>query len=180
VAAVAAVAERVNPRGEWMVNVTRGETRDPGAVDIDRGHYAEAHRIIDRRVRGKRRGGHRGHITGAWLSAKNATRRTVIMDMLADGRYPGRCAAGSLGGVIFGDGTVRPCELLDRSFGNVREFDYDFPRLWNSPTGDAIRGRIREERCRCTQECFLSVSLLIQPRHWPHIVRERIRRFRPR
>ena len=177
VSAIAAIVERANPLGEWMVNVARGGTRDPGAIDVDCRNYIEAHRIIDRRVRDKRCGGHRGHFTGAWLSAKNATRRKVIADVLAGRRFPGRCAAGSLGGVIFGDGTVRPCELLDRSFGNVREFEYDLPRLWNSPAGDEIRSWIREQRCMCTQECFLSVSLLIQPRNWLDIVRERIKRF---
>jgi len=177
ISAIAAIVERTNPLGEWMVNVARGDTRDPRAIEVDCKGYIEAHRIIDRRVRERRGGGHRGRFTGAWLSAKNATRRKVIMDVLAEGRFPGRCAAGSLGGVIFSDGTVRPCELLDQSFGNVREFEYEFPRLWNSPRGDEIRGWIRDQRCMCTQECFLSVSLLIQPRHWLDIVRERIKRF---
>jgi MoaA/NifB/PqqE/SkfB family radical SAM enzyme len=177
VSAIADIVESANPLGEWMVNVARGETRDPRAVEVDCGNYIAAGRIIDRRVREKRWGGHRGHFTGPWLSAKNATRRKVIADVLARGRFPGRCAAGSLGGVIFNDGTVRPCELLDRSFGNVRDFDYELPRLWNSPAGDEIRGWIREQRCMCTQECFLSVSLLLQPRHWFDIVRERIKRL---
>jgi MoaA/NifB/PqqE/SkfB family radical SAM enzyme len=90
-------------------------------------------------------------------------------------REGGACAAGSLGAVMYSDGQVRPCELLDDSFGNIRDFDYDLAEMWSSPRGDEIRRKIQTTRCVCTQECFLSISLLIQPQHWPDIVRERIR-----
>jgi radical SAM protein with 4Fe4S-binding SPASM domain len=166
---------RINPGGEWMVNVTRGETRDPKSVEVDPENYFFAHTLIKRRIEQGLYRGHRGHASASWLSAKNATRRKLIKATL-DGTYKGGgCAAGSLGAVIYSDGTVKPCEMLDRSLGNIREFNYDLRALWNSRNADAVRDWIQDTRCHCTQECFLSVSLMIQPQHWPDIVRERLR-----
>ena len=67
------------------------------------------------------------------------------------------------------------CEMLDRTLGNLREYDYDLPRLWNSPRAVELRNWIQDTKCQCTQECFLSMSLLIQPQHWPDMVHERLK-----
>jgi len=172
---IAKVVEQVNPDGEWMVNITRGETRDPRAIDVDLASYELAHRLIERRIAEGRYRGHTGHLTASWLSAKNATRRKVIRDTVAGRIRGGGCAAGALGGVIYSDGAVHACELLDDPLGNIRDFDYDLAALWNARAADDVRAWIQDTACQCTQECFLSVSLLIQPNRWPDIVRERMR-----
>jgi MoaA/NifB/PqqE/SkfB family radical SAM enzyme len=172
---IAEIVRRVHPGGEWMVNITRGAPRDPTAVNVDLANYERAHDIIERRLSTGETRGHGGHLTAPWLTAKNATRRKVILETVRGEREGGACAAGSLGGVIYSDGQVRPCEILDDTIGNLRDCDYDLGRLWSSPRADEIRKKIQTTRCVCTQECFLSISLLIQPRHWPDIVRERLR-----
>ncbi|HXZ86608.1 MAG TPA: radical SAM protein [Myxococcota bacterium] len=172
---IAKLAEQLNPDGEWMVNITRGETRDPSSIDVDLASYDLAHRLIEQRIAEGRYRGHTGHLTASWLSAKNASRRKVIHDTVAGRTRGGGCAAGSLGGVIYSDGAVHACELLDDPLGNIRDFDYDLAALWNAPAADALRNWIQDTRCQCTQECFLSVSFLIQPNRWPDIVRERMR-----
>lgn len=171
---IGALVESVHPDGEWMVNITRGKPRDPTAVDVDVRNYWRAHEIIEERIRAGRYRGHSGHFLASWLSAKNATRRRVIRDIVEGRTRGGGCAAGALAGVIFNDGEVMPCELLDRGLGNLRDFDFDLRRLWNSEEARRVRAWIQDTRCQCTQECFLSVSLLIQPRHWPDIVRQRL------
>ncbi len=170
-----AIVEKVNPDGEWMVNITRGKPRDPCAIDVDVKNYIQAHQLIDQRIAEGRYKGHGGHLLAQWLSAKNAARRQAILKILKGEMRGGGCAAGSLGGVIFNDGAVFPCEMLEHSLGNIRDYDFDLPRIWNSRRADEIRDLIQDTRCICTQECFLSVSMLIQPRHWPNIVKERIK-----
>ena len=172
---IGAVVERLNPDGEWMVNLTRGDTRDPTAVAVRPEVYRRAHALIARRVASGRYQGHRGHLTAGWLSAKNAARREVTLDIVEGRRRAAGCAAGALGGVIFSQGDVYPCELLDAPLGNLRDFDHDLARLWDGPRAREVRARIQQTRCQCTQECFLSVSMLIQPGVWPSIVRERIK-----
>ncbi|MBI2524637.1 MAG: radical SAM protein [Candidatus Rokubacteria bacterium] len=181
VAEIAEIVRRVHPQGEWMINLTRGHPRDPKAADVDPSNYERAHRIIEQRILDRDLQGHSGHRTASWLTAKNATRRKVIIDTVrGQGGGGGACAAGSLGAVIYSDGQVRPCELLEDTFGNVRDYNYDVGQLWCSARADEIRRHIQTTHCLCTQECFLSVSLLIRPQHWPDIVRQRIRVGRAR
>lgn len=175
VAGIAAVVEEVHPGGEWMVNITRGDPRDAASIEVDVQNYWQAHEIIDARIRAGNYRGHTGHFTASWLSAKNATRRKVIKSIVEGHEPGGGCAAGALGGVIFNDGQTGACEMLERSIGNIRDYDYDLARLWNSPAAVELRNWIQDTKCQCTQECFLSMSLLIQPRHWPDIVRERLK-----
>ena len=172
---IAKVVEGLNPDGEWMVNITRGETRDPQAIDVDLASYDLAHKLIEERIGQGRYRGHTGHFSASWLSAKNATRRKVIHEIVAGEASGGGCAAGSIGGVIYSDGAVHACELLNQPLGNVRDFDMDLAALWNARPADELRDWIQDTACQCTQECFLSVSLLIQPDRWPDIVRERLR-----
>ncbi len=175
--AIGALVEEVHPDGEWMINIVRGDPREPVAAAVDIERYRAGHDLIEDRIRKGRYRGHRGHRYAGWLSAKNAVRRRAIMRILSGECRGGGCAAGALAGVIYTDGSVMPCEMLDRSFGNLREHDYNLAELWNSPAADEIREWIQDSRCVCTHECFLSVSLLIQPRYWPGIVHERVKLF---
>lgn len=172
---IAKLVFEINKDNEWMVNIARGDTRDEHAKEVDIENYYKAHRIIEQRNKENGYKGHQGHFTAAWLSAKNATRRKIIKDVLEKKYRGGGCAAGSLGGVIYADGSVFPCELLDESFGNIRDFDFDLQKMWNSKRGNEIRKLIQDTKCKCTQECFLSVSILMQPRHWSDLVKERIK-----
>jgi MoaA/NifB/PqqE/SkfB family radical SAM enzyme len=167
--------EMIHPEGEWMVNIVRGEARDSTLRNVDLKAYQLAHEIIRRRADEGHVGGHRGHIGSSWLSAKNAVRRDIILDIARGQRSGGGCAAGSLGGVIHTDGSVWACEMKHDKIGYLQDFDFDLRALWDSPAARTLRNRIQETRCQCTQECFLSVSVLIQPQCWPRIVRERLR-----
>jgi len=167
--------ETIHPEGEWMVNLVRGEARDDSLKNVDLSAYRLAHEIIRKRTDGGRARGHRGHIGSSWLSAKNAVRREIILDIANGHRSGGGCAAGALGGVIHTDGSVWACEMEHDKIGDLQDFGFDLRALWASPAAHALRNRIQETRCQCTQECFLSVSVLIQPSCWPRIVRERLR-----
>jgi MoaA/NifB/PqqE/SkfB family radical SAM enzyme len=176
--AISRVVHALNPDGEWMVNIVRGAPRDPGAIDVDYANYIRAHELIEehRRVSGPW-SGHRGHTSAKWLSAKNAARRQLIVETLAGMREGGGCAAGALGGVVLTDGSVYPCEMLDMPFGRLQDFDYDLRAVWASERADEVRDWIQEERCICTQECFLSMSMLIQPRQVARIAGQRTKMF---
>jgi MoaA/NifB/PqqE/SkfB family radical SAM enzyme len=176
VAAIAGLVEQIHPDGEWMVNVVRGAPRDPEASRVRPAAYQEAQQLIEARIASGRWTGHSGHRFAAWLSAKNAARRKVILEQLrGEPGAAGYCAAGTLAGVVACDGTVRGCELVDRPMGNLRDTDMDLGRLWRGPAADQVRGLVAGSGCRCTQECFLSVNLLLQPGRWPDLVRERWR-----
>jgi len=55
---------------------------------------------------------------------------TLQREFLEKGRLPLRCQAGRRLAVLEPDGAVRLCELLE-PVGNLRDYNYDFPALWN-------------------------------------------------
>ncbi|HVR44349.1 MAG TPA: radical SAM protein [Thermoanaerobaculia bacterium] len=73
------------------------------------------------------------------------------------------CYAGTISGVIDARGEVRLCELRD-AVGNLRDVDYDFGKLWFSEEADRQRKSIAAKECWCTHSCFMSSSLVFQPR----------------
>lgn len=149
--------------GEWMINIARGQSRDPQAIEVNLANYRRASELADISIGSGSSQGHRGNIMGPLLTAKNSVRRRIIVDTIEGRRAGGGCAAGSLGGVIYADGAVHACELLDDKLGNLHDFNYNLTAIWQGEAARKLRRQIQETRCQCTQECFLSVSMLIQP-----------------
>ncbi|MDD5584832.1 MAG: radical SAM protein, partial [Candidatus Omnitrophica bacterium] len=73
-----------------------------------------------------------------------------IYKILNGNRCALKCYAGISGGFIDNEGLVGPCEHLD-PFGNLRENNYDFKKIWNSSGADRIRGELGNG-CFCTNE----------------------------
>ena len=80
--------------------------------------------------------------------------------------------AGNLGGAMFANGDVYPKGLIDRKLGNVREQGYDFKKIWFSQEAEKSRRFIRESKCFCTYECFLTINILFNPRMMPSVLKE--------
>jgi Predicted Fe-S oxidoreductases len=171
--ALSALVEEIHPDGEWMINIARGDGRDQNAVYVDPASYARAHELIANRVSRGTYKGHNGHWTAKWLSAKNAARRDIIFDIMNGGRFKGGCTAGTLGGVVQSDGTVKICEMIDEPMGNLRDHDYDLAAVWRGHIARKLRRQVQDTRCQCTQECFLSTSMLTSPDALTRIVRKR-------
>lgn len=66
------------------------------------------------------------------------------------------CYAGMVEAVIYHTGDVSLCEYTP-PVGNLREYDFDFSRLWHS--ADADRGRRKIQSCSCIHGCHLLTSL---------------------
>lgn len=64
--------------------------------------------------------------------------------------------------------------MYDRRIGNVRDSRYDFKKIWLSQKPMQIKDEIIKEKCFCTHECALSVSLLSNPKYLSRILFERL------
>jgi hypothetical protein len=74
---------------------------------------------------------------------------------------------------MFANGDIYPCELLiDRKLGNVREAGYDFKKIWLGDEAAKARKFIRESKCFCTYECFLTINILFNPTMMPSVLKE--------
>jgi MoaA/NifB/PqqE/SkfB family radical SAM enzyme len=86
-------------------------------------------------------------------------RHKYIAETTKRNRFIIPCFAGALSGVIYEDGRVAPCEILDYSFGNIRDFNYDFKKLWLGQRARDVKNKIRQIKCFCTYECAMDVNI---------------------
>ena len=153
--------------------LTRGAPRDPGAKDFDIRKYEELHAALERDNKARILSGYYKMPFSDLLNAKRIVRPRIIAKTVRERRFQIPCYAGLLGGAMFSEGQVLPCELLvDKVIGNVRDVDYDFKKLWFSPRAEEMRRWIRDTKCFCTYECFLTVNILFNPLVLPRVFKE--------
>jgi len=167
------IQRRWQPNSMALI-LARGEPRDPALLAVDIARYERAMEIVH---------GHSvvgsnaplatvGHAIGRAVSREKVS---AITRVAARNEFVVPCVAGALVGVIHSNGAVAPCELLTDRFGNLRDVDYDFGRLWLSERARAFRRRIIAERCRCTHECFVAPSVAFSPSRWPSMLGSAVR-----
>lgn len=83
-------------------------------------------------------------------------------------------AGGGLLGVIYPNGDVYPCEILnDKKMGNLYDYDMNITKLWEANA--ALRKWVLESKCNCSYECAWSYNILSSPKHWPEFALSVIR-----
>ena len=87
-----------------------------------------------------------------------------------DDEFVAPCVAGRKIIVISETGEVLPCEILGRSMGNVRDYDYDLKRLLASAENDTLRKWIVESKCKCSFECALTANVAWNLGEYPKLV----------
>lgn len=89
------------------------------------------------------------------LARTTEAMRVVYYDLagkiLAEKRQVIPCYAGVSNVHINYDGGVWPCCVLgyDQQMGNLRDYDYDFQRLWQSEKAQEVRKYISGKNCAC-------------------------------
>ncbi|MCB9913572.1 MAG: radical SAM protein [Planctomycetes bacterium] len=156
------------------LNLARTDALDRTLLDVDLARYDEVVATKARLVRE----GLLGYFDVPLARVAAARDRLMYRRVAAERRGTARfrpCSAGSLSAVVFEDGDVRPCEVLDASLGNLREVDWDLGRLWRAPRAEELRRRIVATRCACTWECAKGDDVLFDVRGWPRLAWEALR-----
>lgn len=117
--------------------------------------------------------------------AKNRLARKAIAEVVSGSPSAIPCLAGSAIGVLYSDGEVNVCEMLEGelsevegianaqpALGNIRDVDYDFYRIWHSENAENNRRWIEATNCSCSHECFLTASILFGKKNYPTLARE--------
>jgi MoaA/NifB/PqqE/SkfB family radical SAM enzyme len=145
-------------------NYIRPPVADQKELQIDGARYAALAARIDE---DSRRGAIKNHYAGDngfFKAALDVYMHGLIAKTQETQQAQLTCYAGTAGGVIYDEGTVSSCENLG-AVGNLRDFDWNFERLWFS-------GAMQERRkkaangCFCTHEsnCYYP-SLPMNPKH---------------
>jgi len=73
------------------------------------------------------------------------------------------CHAGFLSCHIGADGDLWSCCVLARSFGNLRDVDFDFRKTWFSSEAEEFRTWMRERRCACPLANAAYTNMMVEP-----------------
>jgi MoaA/NifB/PqqE/SkfB family radical SAM enzyme len=146
------------------INYIRPPSARPKELLIDRSRYdALVHRISEDSRHAVIKNNYAGD-AGFFKAAVDVYMHQLIAKTALEGRPQLQCWAGSAGAVIYDEGTVSSCEILE-GVDNLRNYDWDFSRLWYSPQMEARRDRVANG-CFCTHEsnCYYP-SLPFNPQH---------------
>jgi radical SAM protein with 4Fe4S-binding SPASM domain len=153
--------------------LTRGSPKEPLAKFFDVEKYQAYADHMEKEYKSGSLSGYDHFPFADFINAKRIVRHNMIARIARDNEYQIPCYAGNLGGALFANGDVYPCELLiDRKLGNVREAGYDFKKIWFSREAEQARKFIRESKCFCTYECFLTINILFNPMMMPAVLKE--------
>lgn len=160
-------------------SITATIVRDEGVYRIpqaDKRLILEAYELITNNIArdlesGRLEGYDTQLLQGRLMNKKNVLVNRVIRDIYMEPRYVSPCHAGALFGVIGANGIVSPCEILDdRDFGNLRDFEMNFSKLWNSQIAKDTKKWIRKSHCHCSYECAWSFNILGNLRYQPSLI----------
>ena len=131
-------------------NYIRPPSADPKELEIDHSRYAKLARMIDDDSRHAAIKNNYGGSAGFFKAAIDIYMHGLIAKTQETQTAQMKCYAGTAGGVIYDEGTVSSCENLD-PVGNLRDFDWNFQKLWLSPAMQARRKKA-SDGCFCTHE----------------------------
>jgi len=82
------------------------------------------------------------------------------------------CYAARISGVIDETGNIFSCEMRKTPLGNLRKSNYDFCAIWNSERAKEERRQIKNSRCFCTHECFMTTNIIFNPAVYPRLIKK--------
>ncbi|PYV25545.1 MAG: hypothetical protein DMG24_09030, partial [Acidobacteria bacterium] len=158
------VKEHCEVDGHYF-NIIRGNALDPGLKKVPSHRlpalYKELHKVyrhyaptILKRLEGIDR-----TVGEAWYEGTLALHNKIQLENIESPHpWPMPCTAGGTSVVIDYNGDVRACELRGR-LANLRDYDCDFQRFWNTQTRKEELDSIVRDQCWCTHVCFIHDSL---------------------
>ncbi len=146
------------------INYIRPPSNDPKELDFDHEKYAQLSHMILEDVKNAAIKNNYGGASGFFKAAVDIYMHDLIAKTKETGEAQLTCYAGSAGAVIYDEGTISSCENLSDT-GNLRTYDWDFQKAWNSEAMKARRKKAANG-CFCTHEsnCYYP-SLPFNPKH---------------
>ena len=143
------------------INLIRGNPKDPSQKDIDYERYKRITQKIEKDLLSHKMRGYGS------FRALMAVHRVQTAKKIFENGYLSECYASRLSCVLQPNGDVVTCELHypDKIIGNIRDFDFNFPRLWNSQRNKEFARWVKDSRCFCTQECQITCNTIFNPSH---------------
>jgi MoaA/NifB/PqqE/SkfB family radical SAM enzyme len=163
------VRDRFDLNGHYF-QVIRGEAMDPALLEV---HHASIEKLYEdlrplyrhyaARIKSRKKGVLAWADAVTYLGVLNLYHEIQAANLSVHRRWPMPCTAGQNIVVLDADGDLRSCELRGR-LGNLREFDCNWNRFWESQARKRELEAIVRDGCRCTHVCFIHASLKASPK----------------
>lgn len=146
--------------------VIRGNPLDPGLMELEKGDVERLYDDLKPHYRhyGEKIGRRKGFVSEAtYVGVMNLYHEIQADNFDRHHRWPMPCTAGQNIVVLDANGDIRSCELRER-LGNLRDYDCDWTRFWESRERQDEVEAIRRDGCWCTHVCFIHASLKGSPK----------------
>jgi len=155
------------------IALVRGDPKEKVNQNLDIKLYQEAVEFRNNLFYSKKMSGHAKFKGNKLATAGRIILNEKVQQIFETGEYQMPCYSANLSGVMYPEGQVHPCEILDKShkIGNIRDFNLDFKKLWLSQKAKKEINFIRKTKCVCTHECFNSVNILFNPKFYPKLIK---------
>jgi len=133
--------------------------------------HAELVRMIEADQEAGQTLGTGADLLGSYVNARNSVFNEVIPDIyLGQGKHF-HCKAGTLFGVVYPNGDVRPCEVQeDYVLGNLRNYNMNFKKLWQSKEARVVTQNMLDTGCACTFDGAWSINVVASAQFLPRLV----------
>ena len=91
------------------------------------------------------------------MRLKEALQKDLIYEVAKYDKFVTPCTAGTLSYVIWEDGRVNACEILNDEIGNLNQKNI-LPNFFQTDEAKALRKKIKDTKCKCTYECAMSTN----------------------
>lgn len=153
------------------ISLVRGSLADDSFATIDNQKYLKAIQKLEENLKRGKSPVYRFR-GGRIKAAQDIVQRRIIHRTVNENRRIIPCFAGRLNLVLNETGQVFPCELLNMSMGNVRDYGYDIIRVAGSEAAKRVKAAIVDKKCFCTHECYLMTNILFNPFLYPSMIKE--------
>jgi MoaA/NifB/PqqE/SkfB family radical SAM enzyme/GT2 family glycosyltransferase len=155
---------------DHAMGLVRGKPKDPKLRNVDLDGYKKViEHVASQKYRGKY------PFARARYALDDAT-KAIVLNAAEHGRFSLPCTAGRKTIVLSEKGDLYPCELLPKSFGNVKDHGYDPLAMIRSDAGKAYINEIVEGKCFCSWECIQPNNLIFNPKGLAFVFRRFVAR----
>jgi len=155
------------------ITLVRGDPKEKVNLNLDMKLYEEAVKYRDGLFYTKKMPGLKKFSGNKLATAGRIILNDLVQKTYESNKYQSPCYSANLSGVMYPEGQVYPCEILDSShmIGNIRDYNLNFKNLWLSSKAKKEVNFIRKTKCFCTHECFNQVNILFNPKYYPKVIK---------
>ena len=152
------------PLDNFTPILVRGKPSGPDVLNTDSEVFMQIADAVEKRLK---KGVFPGYTQFSYLiNRKDILQKRLIHRIFTTGASPVRCSAARETAVVYPDGTVAGCELREEALGFLPNMAMDIAAIWRTQQTLDFRTRIRNEKCACWHQCFLSPTIVKSPSLW--------------